>query len=156
MGRSIRPDATLKGEKPPGGGGYTGVDWLVTNHRDLIDAEFCLNVDGGDPKLQGGKRLLRAIQTSEKLYQSYRLEVRNAGGHSSRPSRDNAIYHLAHGLDNLAAFDFPVHLNETTRAYFERSAALESGQTATDMRAIAANERDSDAAARLSTMFLSG
>jgi acetylornithine deacetylase/succinyl-diaminopimelate desuccinylase-like protein len=150
----VTPERTLilaltAGEE--GGGGYDGVDWLVTNHRELIDAEYCLNVDGGDPALQDGKRVLRAIQTSEKLYQSYRFESRNAGGHSSRPSPDNAIYRLTHGLDRLSAFNFPVHLNETTRAFFDRSAALVTGQIATDMHAIAANERDSGAAARLST-----
>ena len=133
-----------------GGGGYNGVDWLLTNHRDLIDAEFCLNVDGGDPALDHGKRLLRAIQTSEKLFQSYVLEAHNPGGHSSRPVRDNAIYSLANALREIERLEFPMHLNETTRAFFERSAALRDGSTAADMRAIAANPSDAAVAARLS------
>ena len=134
-----------------GGGGYDGADWLVRNHRDLIDAELALNVDGGDPLLENGRRKLRAVQSSEKLFQSFWLEVTNPGGHSSRPRRDNAIVRLAAALTKVGAYEFPVHLNETTRAYFERSAAFTTGQEAADMRAIAANERDSAAAARLST-----
>ncbi|HEV3057070.1 MAG TPA: M20/M25/M40 family metallo-hydrolase [Vicinamibacterales bacterium] len=133
-----------------GGGGYNGVSWLIANHRDLIDAELCLNVDGGDPLIKNGKRVLRSVQSSEKLFLSFRLEVTNAGGHSSMPSRDNAIYHLAAGLDRLAAYEFPVHLNETTRAYFAKYAALETGQTATDMRTIAIDDHDDAAARRLS------
>jgi acetylornithine deacetylase/succinyl-diaminopimelate desuccinylase-like protein len=133
-----------------GGGGYNGVQWLLANHRDLIDAELCLNVDGGDPLIKNGKRVLRALQSSEKLFQSFRFEVTNPGGHSSLPTRENAIYHLTAGLDRLARHEFPVHLNETTRAYFARYAALETGQTAADMRTIAVNDRDSAAAQRLS------
>lgn len=134
-----------------GGGGYNGAAWLVAHHRDLIDAELALNVDGGDPSIRNGKHVLRAVQASEKLFQSFHLEVTNPGGHSSRPRRDNAIVRLAAALTKVGAYQFPVHLNETTRAYFARSAALSSGQEAADMRAIVANERDSAATERLST-----
>jgi acetylornithine deacetylase/succinyl-diaminopimelate desuccinylase-like protein len=133
-----------------GGGGYNGVEWLLANHRDLIDAELCLNVDGGDPLIKNGRRVLRSVQSSEKLFLSFRLEVTNPGGHSSLPPKDNAIYHLTAGLDRLAAYQFPVHLNETTRAYFAKYAALETGQTAADMKAIAIDDKDSAAAGRLS------
>ena len=133
-----------------GGGGYNGVQWLLANHRDLVDTELCLNVDGGDPLIKNGKRVLRSVQSSEKLFLSFRLEVTNPGGHSSLPPKDNAIYHLTAGLDRLAAYQFPVHLNETTRAYFAKYAALESGQTAADMKAIAIDDKDAAAAARLS------
>lgn len=133
-----------------GGGGYNGISWLIENHRDLIDAEWCINPDGGDPLLKNGKMFVRALQASEKLYQSYYLTTTNKGGHSSMPTPDNAIARLAEAIGRVSRFHFPVHLNETTRAYFERSAGLESGQSAADMRAIAKNERDSTAAARLS------
>ena len=134
-----------------GGGGYNAMEWLVKNHRDLIDAAFALNVDSGDPLIKNGKPFLRALQTSEKTYQNFALEVTNKGGHSSLPTPDNAIARLADGVGRVARYHFPVRLTETTRAYFERSAGLESGQTATDMRAIAKDPRDSAAAARLST-----
>ncbi len=132
------------------GGGYVGVEWLVKNHRELIDAELCLNVDGGDPQIRHGKRVLRAVQTSEKIYTSFRLEVTDRGGHSSQPRPFNPIYRLSAALGRLSRYQFPVHLDETTRAFFQRSAPLELGQTATDMAAIAANPGDSAAAGRLS------
>ena len=150
----IVPERTLilaltAGEE--GGGGYDGVDWLLQNHRDLIDAEYCINVDGGDALIKNGRRFLRSVQTSEKVYQSFTLVVTNKGGHSSLPVPDNAISRLADAIGRVSRFRFPVHLNETTRASFARLADLDSGQTAADMRTIARNEHDSAAAARLST-----
>ena len=134
-----------------GGGGYNGMDWLLKNHRDLIDAAFSLNVDSGDPLIKNGKRLLRALQTSEKIYQSFSLEVTDKGGHSSMPTPQNAIARLADAIGRVVRFHFPVRLTETTRAYFERSAGLETGQTAADMRTISRDAHDSASAARLST-----
>jgi acetylornithine deacetylase/succinyl-diaminopimelate desuccinylase-like protein len=118
------------------GGDSNGVQWLLKNHRELIDAEYCINTDAGDFETKQGKRLLLGMETSEKNYVDFRLEVKSNGGHSSRPVKDNAIYHLAQGLARLAAFDFPVSLNETTRGYFERTAALESPATAADFKAV--------------------
>jgi acetylornithine deacetylase/succinyl-diaminopimelate desuccinylase-like protein len=132
------------------GGDFNGVDWLLKNHRGLIDAEFAIN-EGGGGKIRKGKYVTNEIQASEKLYQDFRLDVTNSGGHSSLPVRDNAIYHLSGGLARLAAFDFPVQLNEITRAYFERSASAESDpKIAADMRAVARTPPDLAAAARLS------
>src|SRR5215470_2752907 len=118
------------------GGESNGAQWLAQNHRELIDAEYCLNTDAGNFEAKGGKRILIGLQTSEKNYVDFRLEVKSNGGHSSRPIKDNAIYHLAQGLSHLAAFDFPVSLNETTRGFFEHSAALESPATGADFRAV--------------------
>lgn len=131
------------------GGDFNGVDWLLRHHRDLIDAEYCLNTDAGGGHLKDGRRLRYTIQASEKIYLSYILEVKNKGGHSSLPVRDNAIYHLAAGLARLAEFDFPVRLNEVTRTYFERAAALEAGGAAADMRAVARLAPDPAAVSRL-------
>jgi acetylornithine deacetylase/succinyl-diaminopimelate desuccinylase-like protein len=125
-----------------------GIQWLLKNHRDLIDAEFALN-EGGPVGMKDGKAIRNAIQTSEKVSVSFQLEVKNSGGHSSVPRKDNAIYHLADGLSRLAKFDFPLHLNETTRGFFERSAQLESGRVAADMKAVVADKPDPDALARL-------
>jgi acetylornithine deacetylase/succinyl-diaminopimelate desuccinylase-like protein len=149
----IVPERTLilaltAGEE--GGGGYNGITWLIRNHRDLIDAEWCINPDGGDPLIKDGKKIVRPVQASEKTFQGFWLTVTNKGGHSSMPTPDNAITRLANAIGRLSRFHFPVNLNETTRAYFERSSGLASGQLAADMRAITKNERDSAAAARLS------
>jgi len=128
-----------------------GIQWLLKNHRGLIDAEFALN-EGAAVGLKNGKPLRNGLQTSEKVSLSYRLEAKNPGGHSSVPSKDNAIYRLAQGLARLAQFDFPIRLNETTRAFFERSAALEEGQMAADMRAIVSAQPDPASVARLSAL----
>ena len=118
-----------------------GIRWLLKHHRDLINAEFALN-EGGGVGLKGGKPIRNSVQTSEKVSVSFLLEVKNKGGHSSLPSRDNAIYRLAEGLVRLSNFRFPVNLNETTRAYFERTAQFENEQTAADMRAALSDKPD--------------
>ena len=151
-----RPDRDLilvletdeEGSSP---GGPYGMPWLLANHRDLLDAEYALN-EGGGLGLKNGQPFSNDFQTCEKVYQSFWLEVHNSGGHSSLPTKDNAIYRLAEGLTRLAKFEFPAHLNETTRAYFERTAALEEGQTALDMRAVARPDPDAGAVARLSAV----
>ena len=132
------------------GGTFNGVEWLVKNHKDLIDAEFAIN-EGGGGSMRKGKYLTNEVQASEKVFQDFHLEVTNQGGHSSLPVKDNAIYHLAAGLARLSAYDFPVELNEVTLAYFERSASVESDpKLAADMRAVAKPTPDLAAAARLS------
>jgi acetylornithine deacetylase/succinyl-diaminopimelate desuccinylase-like protein len=118
-----------------------GIRWLLKHHRDLIDAEFALN-EGGGVGLKDGKPIRNSVQTSEKVSVSFLLEVKNKGGHSSLPAKDNAIYRLAEGLVRLSNFRFPVNLNETTRAYFERTAQFEGEQTAADIRAALSDKPD--------------
>src|SRR4249920_2103751 len=101
------------------GGTFNGVEWLVKNHKDLIDAEYAIN-EGGGGSMRKGKYLANEVQASEKVYQDFHLEVTNPGGHSSLPVKDNAIYHLSAGLERLSQYTFPVELNEVTRAYFAR------------------------------------
>ena len=127
-----------------------GVDWLLKSHRNLLDAELALN-EGGGVSLRDGKPVVSRLQVSEKISVMYRLEVKNPGGHSAAPTRDNAIYRLAEGLARLANHAFPVKLTEATRGFFQRMAGLESGQDAEDMRAIARDPWDTSAASRLST-----
>src|SRR5690348_3069736 len=73
------------------GGNFNGIDWLVKEHREWIDAAYCINLDGGEFEKANGKRLLAGLQASEKVYVDYRFESLNPGGHSSVPSPDNAI-----------------------------------------------------------------
>jgi acetylornithine deacetylase/succinyl-diaminopimelate desuccinylase-like protein len=131
------------------GGEHNGVEWLLANKRELVDAAYALN-EGGGGFLKKGKPFVHNVQAAEKVYYDFTFEVRNKGGHSSRPVKDNAIYHLADALARLERYDFPVMLNEVTRAYFERLAQAETGQTAADMRAVAKNPRDTAAVRRLS------
>ena len=130
------------------GGTDNGVTWLLANRRDLIDADYAINFDAGGGELRGGRVTALDVQAAEKVYASFSLTVKNAGGHSSLPTKDNAIYRLAAGLQRLAAFEFPVRLTDITRTYFERMAAL-SGDQAADMRAVAGKTPDPAAVSRL-------
>jgi acetylornithine deacetylase/succinyl-diaminopimelate desuccinylase-like protein len=132
------------------GGKFNGVDWLIKNHRDLIDAEFILNPDAGDFELDKGKKLLVGIQAAEKLYQDYDIKVTNPGGHSSLPGKENAIYELAEALTRLEHYQFPFELSEVTREYFKREADIVGGATGADMKAILQTPPDAAAIARLS------
>ena len=132
------------------GGSFNGIDWLLNEHRDWIDAEYCINLDAGEFEKEHGKRLLAGLQASEKVYADYQFESLNPGGHSSVPSPDNAIYHLAGALARLQSFSFPLRINEITRNYFERSAPLTVGQLSADLKAVAKQPPDAAAVQRLS------
>jgi acetylornithine deacetylase/succinyl-diaminopimelate desuccinylase-like protein len=131
------------------GGDANGINWLVTNHRDWIDAAYCLNLDAGGGQIEKGRRLRMTVQTSEKTYASFRAQTKSEGGHSSLPVKENAIYQLAKGLARFSEHDLPFRFNESTRVYFERMAALETSPLAADMKAVAKDPPDLAAAARL-------
>ena len=138
--------ALTEGEE---GGDANGIQWLLANHRDLIDAEYCINPDGGGGNIKNGKEIVMTIQTSEKIYLDYTLEVHNKGGHSSLPVKENSIYQLAEALTRLSKFDFPINLDESARMFFERKALQETGQTKADMLAMIKRPIDTAAANRL-------
>ncbi len=132
------------------GGSFNGAQWLVMNHRDLVDAAFVINPDSGGLELEHGKPVTANVEATEKVYADYQVTAVNPGGHSSLPRPDNAIYELTAALTKLAAYSFPFELNGVTRAYFEALAKQEPVQTATDIHAILATPPDVTAAARLS------
>jgi acetylornithine deacetylase/succinyl-diaminopimelate desuccinylase-like protein len=132
------------------GGKSNGIDWLLKNHRDLIDAAFVLNTDAGGVDMVNGKPISFNVEATEKLYADYQLTATSAGGHSSLPVPDNAIYHVTDALSRLQAYTFPFELNPVTRAYFEKMSTLESGQTAANMKGILENPPSAEAIARLS------
>ena len=132
------------------GGTSNGVDWLIKNKRELIEADFVLNHDGGGVLMEHGKPVMMEVDATEKLYADFDLKVTNPGGHSSLPIPDNAIYHLANGLVRISQYEFPFELNEITRAYYERMSKVATGQRAADMKAILKNPPDKAAIARLS------
>jgi len=131
------------------GGKFNGADWLVRQHRELVEAAFVINPDSGGIELDHGRAVVADVEATEKVYSDFQITALNAGGHSSRPRPDNAIYELTAALNKLAAYTFPFELNEVTRTYFTNLAGQESGQTAADMRAILATPPDLAAAARL-------
>jgi acetylornithine deacetylase/succinyl-diaminopimelate desuccinylase-like protein len=124
-----------------GGGPYNGVEWLLKNKRELIDAEFCIN-EGGWGEMAGGRKISNNIQVGEKYVVNFRLEVRNKGGHSSMPVADNAIYHLAGALDRISRFVFPLKTNDVTRAYFGAIAKIETGAIRKDLAKVAENSQE--------------
>jgi len=130
------------------GGDANGVDFLLEHHRALIDAAYAIN-EGGGGSLRDGKPFLNSVQAAEKVYADFTLTARNRGGHSSVPRPDNAIYELVDALTRVAHYQFPVQLNEVSRTFFERTAALETPEVAAAMRAIVANPTDSAATAVL-------
>jgi acetylornithine deacetylase/succinyl-diaminopimelate desuccinylase-like protein len=132
------------------GGKFNGADWLVKEHRDLVDAAFVINPDSGGVELDHGRTVVADVEATEKVYSDYQVTATNRGGHSSIPRPDNAIYELTTALKKLAAYSFPFEMNEVTRTYFKNLASQETGDTAADMQAILATPPDLAAAARLS------
>ncbi len=133
-----------------GGGGYNGIAWLLAHRRDLLDASYVLNADAGGGELRKGKPIAMDVQAAEKVFQTYRLTVRNPGGHSSLPEKDNAIYRLSAALGRLASYEFPLQTNAITRAYFALTAPLSEARLASDLRAVGSSAvPDSAAATRL-------
>ncbi len=132
------------------GGTSNGVDWLLKNRRDLIDAEYVLNPDSGGIDSENGKVVSIQLGATEKLYADYMFVATNPGGHSSLPRPDNAIYELNAALDKLHDSPFPPELNSVTREFFARDAKIEPKDVAVDMRALIGAQLDQAAAARLS------
>ena len=128
---------------------HDGTHWLLENHRDLIDAEFSLN-EGGGGTLRDGKPVSSNIQLSEKVYRSFRLEVKDPGGHSALPRRDNAITRLAEGLVRIADYEFPARLNPVTGAYLQIVTKLDAPEVKTALAALLAGDNRPEVIAPLS------
>jgi acetylornithine deacetylase/succinyl-diaminopimelate desuccinylase-like protein len=127
-------------------GPANGVDWLLKNHPDLVDGALVIN-EGGGGTLRNGKPLFNTVQATEKITTNLTLHVTNRGGHSSVPRADNAIYALAQALLRIAAYRFPIKLNEVTRQYFTRTAELEEPAMGRAMKALVTNPADREAVA---------
>jgi acetylornithine deacetylase/succinyl-diaminopimelate desuccinylase-like protein len=154
---NYQPRRTLKvaltcGEETAGA--FNGAEWLTQNRRDLIDAAFALN-EGANGELDAaGHRVALEVEAGEKFPQNYRLEVTNKGGHSSRPVKDNAIYHLAAAVTRIGAYEFPAQFTDANRAYFAGMAKLQAAKGETDvanaMNAFLKNPADTQALALVS------
>jgi acetylornithine deacetylase/succinyl-diaminopimelate desuccinylase-like protein len=129
---------------------FNGADWLAKNRPELISAAFALNEGGGGRTDGHGKLVVQSIQVGEKASQSFRLETVNAGGHSSIPIRDNAIYELSDALIKVREYDFPVKLSETTRTYFAKAGAARNDALGHAMVALSQNPNDTAAEAIVS------
>jgi acetylornithine deacetylase/succinyl-diaminopimelate desuccinylase-like protein len=136
------------------GGKSNGVDWLLTNRPELVDAEVVMNPDSGGIDSEAGKPVVMVVEATEKLYGDFELSTKNPGGHSSLPTKANAIYELTDALSRLEKYQFPTELNAVTRAYFEQMSSIEKSQghvqVASDMLAVLKTPPDAAAIARLS------
>ncbi len=130
-------------------GTHNGVGWLLANRRAAIEAELALS-EGGGGTWKGGKPFVQSVQVSEKMYQSFDFEATSAGGHSSVPEKDNAIYDLASALERLARLQLPARLSLVTRLYFAKLGNIESGALAEAIAAIAENRASDAQIARVS------
>jgi len=130
---------------------FNGADWLAKNKPELISAAFALNEGGGGRTDGHGKLALQTIQVGEKAVQNYRLETVNAGGHSSIPIRDNAIYELADALAKVRDYEFPVKFSDTTRVFFAKLGASRNDDMGRAMVALSQNPDDKAAEALVST-----
>ena len=128
---------------------HDGARWLLENHRALIDAEFALN-EGGGATMRNGKPVSSNIQLAEKVYRSFQLEVKDPGGHSAQPRRDNAITKLAEGLVRLADHEFPARLNPVTGAYLQIVTKLDTPEIRTALSALLAGDNRPEIIAPLS------
>src|SRR6201996_3470893 len=154
---NYKPRRTLKvaltcGEETAGA--FNGAEWLSRNRRDLIDAAFALNEGAAGELDIKGNKVAMEVEAGEKFPQNYRLEVTNKGGHSSRPVKDNAIYHLAAALTRISAYEFPAQFIDGNRAYFAGMAKIlaAKGETApaNAMTAFLKNPNDTEALALVS------
>src|SRR5262245_26513205 len=125
------------------------LQWLLKEHRPLLDSEYALNTDAGSVLLDGDRPQAFTVQTSEKIYASFTLEARNPGGHSSLPRGDNAIYELAAALVHLQAYEFPIQLNETTKKFFQEWQKLAPEDAKPLVAALAAGRLDAPELAEL-------
>jgi acetylornithine deacetylase/succinyl-diaminopimelate desuccinylase-like protein len=150
--QGYRPRRTIKmaltcGEET--NGAFNGAEDLAFHHHDLIDADFALNEGGGGHMTKDGKKLTNGVMAAEKTSQNFTLTTTNPGGHSSRPTPDNAIYELADALEKIQAYSFPIQQNEITRGQFAALGPLEGGEKGAAMTAFAQNPHDEHAIAVL-------
>jgi acetylornithine deacetylase/succinyl-diaminopimelate desuccinylase-like protein len=119
-----------------------GIDYILTNHRNLFDVDFALNEGAGGLLSEDGKPLTLQVQAGEKIHQVYTLEVTNPGGHSSRPMPDNAIYHLMAATEKVSQLSFPIQMTPVVREYFRVTGPLLGGETGKAMTDVAKNPED--------------
>jgi acetylornithine deacetylase/succinyl-diaminopimelate desuccinylase-like protein len=131
---------------------FNGVHWLLQSKPDALSAAFALNEGAGGELDANGKPVALQIQAGEKIYQDFELDAEDAGGHSSRPTHTNPIVRMSNGLEKIGAYNFPVQLNDTTRAYFKSEIELQPPQVGADMRAVLASPADDSAVQRLWTV----
>ncbi len=129
------------------GGASNGVDWLLRNRPELMQAEYVLNPDSGGVELRDGHATAMGVEATEKTYADFKLTASNPGGHSSLPRADNAIYELMHALEKLEAHPFPIEVNPVTRAELTEEAKIGATDRAKLIAGVLATPPDAKAVA---------
>jgi acetylornithine deacetylase/succinyl-diaminopimelate desuccinylase-like protein len=130
---------------------FNGVEWLLQTRPELMRAKFVLNEGAGGLLDASGRPVSLEVQAGEKVYQDFTLELTHAGGHSSRPTRENPIVRMSAALVRLGAYQFPVALNDATRGYLQAQSQLQPREIAVDMQAVLADPANDAAVQRLWT-----
>jgi len=128
---------------------FNGVQYLLATAPDTLAAEFALNEGGAGSLDENGKPVSFGVQIGEKIYQDFALTVTAPGGHSARPTDDNAIGRLAAAVARIDRYRFPVNMTEATKGFFRRTSALYEGQVAQDLAAAGNGTANEAAFARI-------
>jgi acetylornithine deacetylase/succinyl-diaminopimelate desuccinylase-like protein len=145
--RSATPldrDVIFLAESGEEGNTSVGIDFMVAQHFDQIDAEYALS-EGGSAEIEDGRVRLVRVTTTEKVPRRVRLVVNGTSGHGSVPRTDNAVVHLASAVSKLGAWETPMRFNETTLAYFQKLATTASPESAARYRALVDPQRAASA-----------
>ena len=129
--------------------GGSGMDFAITHHWDKIAAGFAIN-EGGRTIMKDGKVLYVAVQASEKVSVNVAVVATGRSGHASIPIKENAVVHLAAAIEKIGNWETPAKPNSITRRYFEELSRVSDPEMAKWMRALDTEERQQQAAKRLS------
>lgn len=128
---------------------FNGVQYLLANDPDALAAAFAINEGGSGHLDEHGRPVSFGVQVGEKIYQDFTLTATSPGGHSARPTDDNAIGRLAAAVARVDAYRFPVNMTAATRDFFRRSAREYDGEKARDLAAAGSGTADAAALARI-------
>ena len=125
----LERDVIFLAEAGEEGSTRVGIQFMVNQHYDAIDAEYCY-AEGGTVTRVGGKVKFASVQTVEKIPRAIKLTAKGTAGHGSVPLEDNAVAHLGEAVGAVAAWTPPTRLNETTATYFKRLATVSTPEEA--------------------------
>ena len=128
---------------------FNSVKWLTQTKPDVLSAAFALNEGAGGELDANGKPVALQIQAGEKVYQDFKIEASDVGGHSSRPTKANPITRLSVALAKFGAYNFPVAINPVVHGYLEAEAKLVEPKVGADMQAVLKSPSDDAAVDRL-------
>ncbi len=128
---------------------FNSVKWLTQTKPDVLSAAFALNEGAGGELDANGKAVALQIQAGEKVYQDFKIEASDVGGHSSRPTKANPITRLSVALAKFGAYNFPVAINPVVHGYLEAEAKLVDPKVGADMQAVLKSASDDAAIDRL-------